>query len=556
MDGFAKWNYRFKEKNGHYGWFLGRVIPSKDSQGNVKKWYGTCTDIHDQKLAQTERKNLLVAAQAAEAASKLKSQFVANMSHEIRTPLNGIIGMINILQRSQLSKEQADCIRVISESSSHLRAVANDVLDLSKIESNQLHLDLGKFNLRDIAKKVFSSLRISAKSKNIKFRFLIPKKKNLNLVGDSIRVKQVLINLVQNAVKFTHEGHVEVRIRIQENEKKCLLCVDVEDTGIGIAESSLDHVFTAFTQADNTITRKFGGTGLGLSICRKLIDMMNGEISVQSTLGKGSTFSFSVPFERADFNLVVDNSPQRIFKPKRSLSVLVAEDNEINQKVICKTLNFFGHVCEIANNGEEALLAYNKGDFDIILMDYHMPKMDGLTAIKMIRKINSEKASVPIIALTADALEETRKKCLDSGANEFISKTVVWEDLFHAIEKVASKKASPQLIDLKIFERLKEISAGDNFLWDLTSEYCLNTKLRISALIDSLKGNDLKAAFHIAHAIKSSSGQLGAVAIQKEAIGLERACELENLTLALLVTENLKKTFVRTQKSFEGLKKI
>ncbi len=544
--------YRFKDKYGDYRWFLGRAIPSKDSSGQVKKWYGTCTDIHDQKLAQAERETLLVTAQAAEEASKLKSQFVANMSHEIRTPLNGILGMVQIMQQSGLSTELTEYVQILTESSNHLRSVVNDILDLSKIESNQLHLDMNKFDLRALSKSVYASLKMSAKHKNIGFRFHIPRQESLNLIGDSIRIKQVLINLVQNAIKFTSHGYVEVRIKIRGEGKKAEMSVEVEDTGIGIAEEYISNIFVPFTQADNTITRKFGGTGLGLSICQNLVQMMRGKIFVQSILGKGSVFTFNIPVERADFNVLGNKTEIFQLKSKNNFHILVAEDNEINQKVIRQALKHFGHTCDVSNDGGEAVNMHIRNNYDLILMDYHMPKMDGLTAIKKIRSLGANKCNIPIVALTADAFEETRNHCIAAGANEYISKPIEWNALFTVIETLGERAS--QIIDIKIRDGLRAQVQPDGFKFvrDISNEYCINTESRIEQLARALSENDFEKGFHLAHTIKSSSGQLGAVAMQSAAGQLEIAFKSKNKSSAQAIYFKMKMIFTETVKAFQS----
>lgn len=378
----------------------------------------------------------------AEEATKAKSRFLANMSHEIRTPLNGIIGTIDLLHHTKLSSEQAELMLSLKSSSTHLLEIVNDVLDISKIEADKLELFEGPCNLNTIIQQVISinTPRISGLKKNIALTAATDKNVEAEIIADESRIKQILINLVGNAVKFTDSGSVELLVSatlIDESLQE--LNFEVRDTGIGISEQNIDTLFVPFTQIDSTATRKHSGTGLGLSICRKIIEEMGGRIWIESVLGKGSSFKFIIPVQ---INLVRKNQQVAISEllnststEIKSLNILVAEDNGMNQLLATKMFKKIGYTIEIANNGKEAVELVNKKQYDLVFMDIHMPEMDGLEATACILK-NTEKTKSPIIiAMTANAVKEAETEYLNAGMKDIVTKPFTIEQLRKVLEK-------------------------------------------------------------------------------------------------------------------------
>ncbi|MCK5639464.1 MAG: response regulator [Gammaproteobacteria bacterium] len=386
---------------------------------------------------------LELSEKAAEAATRVKSAFLANMSHEIRTPLNGILGMAHLLQRSQPSSQQQDYIEAISDSGEMLLVVLNDILDFSKMDAGKLSLIYEDFNLEDLIKSIMLLMSYRAEEKGIKLTVIIPQDIPLVVNGDSVRLRQVLQNLIGNAIKFTEHGSVIVSIlNITSSANKIHIEISVVDTGIGIAESTKDFLFDEFTQADSSITRKYGGTGLGLNICKQLIELMNGSIDFESTPGHGSTFKFQIELNPAKDEHLIEASdkPIDIKKPKRNLEILLVEDVEINRKVASSLLTYEGHHVTEAVNGHEALKAVNNKTYDLILMDIHMPELDGIEATRSIRAMtNLDKANLPIIALTANIMEEELMTCRDVGMNGIITKPFTPEKLNEEIAKIINQ---------------------------------------------------------------------------------------------------------------------
>lgn len=379
-------------------------------------------------LLELEQKQLVAeleqARNTAEAASQAKTHFIANVSHEIRTPMNGIVGMAHVLAQSELSESQRRDLAVIQSSSDLLLALVNDVLDISKIESDQFELKKQNFNLIDLLQNTCDMFALAAKEKNIELLLKLPENTAALRYGDVTRLQQVLVNLVGNAVKFTAAGQVRLDCVAQADE----VSISVSDTGIGITQERLPHIFDAFVQADGSLSRQYGGTGLGLTIARKLVNFLGGQLAVSSELGKGSQFFFKI-----NLPVIAELSPASVAAAESSLprlAILLAEDNPTNRLVATKILEAAGHTVLSAENGEQAVQMQLQHKFDLILMDMQMPIMDGLEATRLIRQQGSK---IPIIALTANALEADRKACFQVGMNGFMTKPIRPEQLHAAI---------------------------------------------------------------------------------------------------------------------------
>ena len=387
----------------------------------------------------TERKAsetaLLEAKEGAEAASYAKSAFLAAMSHEIRTPLNGVLGMAQAMAASELSPVQSERLDIIRRSGENLLTILNDILDLSKIEAGKLELETVEFDLSDLAKSVQAVYSDIARGKGIDIEFTIQDAARGIYLGDVTRARQILQNLVSNAIKFTEVGGVQVNIAAAESGLEFV----VSDTGIGVPADRVPMLFQKFEQADISTTRRYGGTGLGLAICRELADLFEGSISATSVEGQGTSFFVFLPLRR-----VGDECAATDLKPRsessnddlQSLQILAAEDNTVNQLVLRTLLNQAGIDPVIVSNGLEAVAAWRERDWDVILMDVQMPVMDGPEASRMIRKLERElgRRHTPIIALTANAMSHQVVEYFEAGMESFVAKPIVVEKLFAAID--------------------------------------------------------------------------------------------------------------------------
>jgi len=382
---------------------------------------------------------------AAEAANQAKSQFLANMSHEIRTPLNGVLGMAQAMEHDPLTPMQRERLSVIRKSGDVLLAILNDVLDLSKIEAGKLELESAPFELDELARGAHAAFTAIANDKGLSFDLKVARDAGGTYVGDSTRVRQILYNLVSNALKFTETGSVKVSLSALDQG----FCIMVEDTGIGIDPSRVAYLFQKFEQADATTTRRFGGTGLGLSICRELVHLMGGSIAVDSVVGRGSTFSVSLPLARSS-EAVVKASAMKTGEEaqpalgERTLRVLAAEDNPVNQLVLKTLLHQAGVHPLLVDDGSAALEAWEKEDWDLILMDMQMPVMDGLDATRAIRARETEtgRARTPIIALTANVMSHQIATYLEAGMDLFVGKPIEISELFGAMEAALNAEAA------------------------------------------------------------------------------------------------------------------
>jgi signal transduction histidine kinase/ActR/RegA family two-component response regulator len=392
----------------------------------------------------SERERAEHLAEAALAASKAKSEFVATMSHEIRTPMNGVLGTVALLQTTPLSDEQIEYVQTIQISAEALLFIINDILDYSKIEAGRLVLERTTFDLRQLLGEMRNLLAPQAASKGLVLSLLMDEGLPVRFLGDPNRIRQILFNLVGNAIKFTPAGRVTIDVvETGLADGRNRIQIAVRDTGIGISAEALARLFQPFTQADVSVTRRFGGTGLGLVISKRLVELMGGEIGVDSMPGSGSTFWFSLPLDRAAPLTQTASSPKLAWvwtERETRLRVLVAEDNAVNQKVTSRLLERMGCHVDVAGNGLEAIQMHTRSAYDLIVMDWQMPELDGLEATRRLRA-DPNLRQVPIIGMTAHASEDDRQSCLASGMDYYVSKPVRPDELRAVLDRCCESRA-------------------------------------------------------------------------------------------------------------------
>ncbi|MDD9911588.1 MAG: ATP-binding protein [Alphaproteobacteria bacterium] len=436
---------RVCKADGDWKWLLARgQVVKWDGEGRALRMVGTHTDIDEQIQREIELEH---ARDAAEGASRSKSAFLANMSHEIRTPMNGIMGMAQLLLESDLNDSQMEQATVLKNSCGSLLTVINDILDFSKIEAGKLIMEEVSFDLLAMISEIQNFFSYTADEKKLDLICSTADDLPKHVVGDSVRLKQILINLLSNAFKFTEEGSVSLLVTCADaHEEKVTLEFSVIDTGTGMTPQQQQEIFKKFTQADESITRKFGGTGLGLAIVSELVSLMGGSVEVESELGVGSTFTVYVLLalpKEDDLETADDEKNYCHLKDvKDSISVLLVEDNMVNQLVAKSMLEKIGCEVTIANNGLEAVEAVEGGhSFELVLMDMQMPVMDGLTSTRKIKKMiaDGDIPYVPIVALTANAMVGDKDKCMEAGMDGYLSKPVQMDDLCEQLTEVKAK---------------------------------------------------------------------------------------------------------------------
>ncbi len=440
----------------------GKVI--RDAQGQPIRMIGTVQDITEQQHIENELKS---ASEAAQAASQAKSQFLANMSHEIRTPVNGVLGMTELLLDSPLNELQRHYARTIQSSGAALLDIINDILDISKIEAGRMHLEAVDVTLVELIRETMAMFTLRAEQKNLLLRCDIAPEIPKRVLLDPVRLRQVLINLLGNAIKFTERGSVLLEVSLERSPEdagadSAILRFDVHDTGIGIDLAVQQKLFQAFSQADASTTRRYGGTGLGLFVCKQLVEMMHGTIGVQSARGRGSSFWFTVtapvleasgpsqadPVADLATPAAAPSPPVPAAAATGGARVLLAEDNPVNQEIALAMLRSMGCAVHLAADGAQAVAACEEQAFDLIFMDCMMPLMDGLEASRRIRARETGAAHVPIVALTASAMTGDRERCLDAGMDDYLSKPFTRPQLQAMLHKWGNAAARVRAADL------------------------------------------------------------------------------------------------------------
>ncbi len=528
--------------------YEGQAVPMRDDRGEVTGLIGIAMDITERKRAEEETQR---AREAAEAASQAKSEFLANMSHEIRTPMNGILGMTELALETHLTAEQREYLDMVKISAESLLTIINDILDFSKIEAGKLELDHEFFDLRCFLDSVLKPLTLRARQKGLDLSSAIDPQVPEKVLGDSGRLRQVLMNLVGNAIKFTERGSVSVNVKLESLDLHTAgLRLEVKDTGIGIPRAKQEVIFDAFAQADGSTTRRYGGTGLGLTITRKIVEMMGGQISVESKPGQGATFTVTLPFSLAAKAepLQPEEAPAAAAQPSEAeagttesragspLRILVAEDNPANQKLVLYLLQKLGYAVEVASDGKEALATLEKAgleSFGLVLMDVQLPEMNGFEATAAIRQMEKRSGRrLPVVALTAHALKGDMERCLEAGMDGYVSKPIRREELIEAIQcflpcpppstgnQVALATGSETL---NMPETLARIGGNAELLGELVGIFLETYPGLLQRMGRAIAEYDYHALDSVVHTLKSSLGNFSALPALQAAVALEES---------------------------------
>lgn len=466
---------------------------------------------------------------------KTKEQFMANISHEIRTPINGIAGMIELLSQNPPEEDRKTFLNAIRHSAENLKVIINDLLDLSAIESGKLKFEEIPFNPAELIQNLAQTFTYQVREKRLEFNVHIAPEVNRMVIGDPARLNQIITNLVSNAVKFTHRGSITIDAAISRlKAKKCMLRVSVKDTGVGIPADKLQTIFESFSQADASVTRRYGGTGLGLAIARQLTELQNGTITVQSTEHVGSEFTVTIPYLCTEkVRVTLTPTGQSLQQPASGLRVLLVEDNEINRLYAEALLKSWNCITDTADNGLVAVEKTKAGEYDVVLMDIQMPVMDGFESTQTIRQLPGRKSSIPIIALTANATRADLDKCIAAGMNAYLPKPFTREDLYRVLF-VELRLAPSQRdnfpansTDIKFsLDYLNKISNRDQeFVKDIVSTFVKTSSSIVVEIENHIQQSNWLETGRLIHQIKPSLSLLGMENLREMASALELSCK-------------------------------
>ncbi len=562
-----------------------------DEENNSSYLEGSIRDITQQviteerkKLAEKrlreEKKRADMLADEAMRLSLAKSQFLAVLGHEIRTPINGIIGYLSLIENDYFeSKEELkQFIGNAKNSAETLLELLNSILDLTKIESGRMELYEVDFNLADLIEQAITINLSKIREKGLYVSKEIDSKIPHTLHGDATRIKQIFVNLITNAIKFTEKGKIEIYCRLETiTDNTLVILSSIRDTGIGIPSDKLDSLFKPFSQLDASHSSKYGGTGLGLMICKEFVTMMGGKIAVDSEVDVGSTFTFTLKLTSKQPEVVLQENPQPkdkfdfknyetekitpydddLIEKRRKHKILIAEDNVVNQKILLRMLTELGYKADAANNGKQAVEKYQNGEYNAILMDIQMPEMDGFTATKVIRGLEKPGYSIPIIAITAHALKGDRETCMQAGMSDYVTKPIQVKQLATVLDSwvnidvgLKEKKVTEVKVVDGIFDnqRFNEMSLGDvAFQRELLMDYFEDFEQRLNRLDEFLAKKELENVVKEVHTIKGSSFSLGAVRIGEEALGIELSGKNNDWDSVSQRLQTLKTAFVQTK---------
>jgi signal transduction histidine kinase/CheY-like chemotaxis protein len=488
----------------------------------------------------------------AQAAARAKAEFVAVMSHEIRTPMTGVLGMAELLLNADLPAKEREYATGIQRSGRHLLALINDILDFSRGEAKKLNLETIDFDLREVLEQVRSLLMPQAAERGLELRFERDGQLPHVLRGDPTRLKQVLVNLVGNGVKFTSRGSVTVALSHRVADGRNHFRFEVRDTGIGIPEDKQGILFNAFSQMDASTTREYGGSGLGLAISKKLVEAMGGEIGIDSRPGVGSLFWFEVPLALGSIT-APPATDRRVLVASPPRRVLLVEDVELNRVLIAEMLRSYGHEVAAAENGQEAVTAVAREPFDLVLMDVQMPVMDGVEATRQIRRLSPPARAVPILALSANVMPEDRARYLAAGMNGALTKPIDWPQLFDALAKYGipptpAFSGDPPLDDA-VFERFQLVQGSGDLSAKLAEIFMRDTARRLEELRDAVGRADAPAVAQIAHAIKGSAANLGAQTMVQICTAIEANAAASDLGAGAARVDALQCEFTRAREA-------
>ncbi len=547
-----------RKKDGKTYWEKAIIGPVFNEKGEITHFIAVKQDITELKNLQ---KKLIKAKQQAEIANKMKSEFLANMSHEIRTPMNAILGFIDLLYETQLSNQQKRYLDIIKASSENLLKILNDILDLSKLEAGKLEFEEVEFDLRELIKNCVNIFSKKAGEKGLSLNYSINSDVPNYLKGDPTRISQIINNLLSNAIKFTEEGEVKIEVKLNsivENTAEILFIIS--DTGVGIPKDKIEIIFQPFSQADSSITRQFGGTGLGLAIISKIVKVYNGKIWVESELRKGSKFYFTLKLNIAE----IPKLKRESFSIKginfKGAKILVAEDNPTNQILIKELLKRYNIDVDIAENGLKALKKLAEKEYNLIFLDWHMPELDGIETVKILRKIEKNESienlniskniidklknrKFNIIALTAAVMSNEKKILQQAGFDEFLSKPIIKEELIKILKKflpysesINNDEEKEDLTELKKF-----IENNDELMKILIETFKVTLNNGIKKMEKALEKKDFKEIIFIAHSIKGSAYNIKLNKIGEIAENIEKEAKEENLEKILILIDKLAK---------------